>query len=150
MISITGIIVKLANHSPVICAQFKNVGSTILYESFTAHFSRRKIFTIPFTHRKLRIKRHPDCFSLNWKLLFAWCFQHQPFMLKEMSDMIWDFLNFGDWYWNWWCEINLRFKEKVKQSYRNEWIMVLIWSSLTNFYANEWQFAYLLFIQEKV
>ena len=59
MISITGIMVKLANHSLVMCAQFKNVGSTFICESFTAHFSCRKIFTIPFTHRKSRIKRHP-------------------------------------------------------------------------------------------
>ena len=59
MISNTGIILKLANHSLSICAQLKNLGSTLLCEYLTVHFSRRKFVTLTFTHRKPRIKRHP-------------------------------------------------------------------------------------------
>ena len=49
MISNRGIIAKSANYRLVICAQFKNVGSTHLSESLTAHFSRMKFVTIAFT-----------------------------------------------------------------------------------------------------
>ena len=60
MISNTGIIIELANHSLIMCGKFKNVESTLLSESLNEHFSPRKFVTIPFTHRKSRIKRHPD------------------------------------------------------------------------------------------
>ena len=59
MISNTGIILKLANHSLSICAQLKNLGSTLLCEYLTVHFSRRKFVTLTFTDRKPRINRHP-------------------------------------------------------------------------------------------